>query len=106
MVDAPIDFEQRDTEGETVHQNGTVGTSAIAVPTTATGVIDEVNLECMETNDVGENLLVSFDGGTNFKTLLPGDSIFWSPKGNVTQITIKGATAGVEYEALINRGTS
>ncbi len=95
--------ESRDTEGDTIHENGTVGTSAVNLPASAAGVISEFTLECMETNSKTQTLSVSMDGGTKFKTLQPGDQLTWSPKGNLTQIKIKGGAAATEYETIINR---
>ena len=45
MADQSPEFESRDSEGETIHQSGTVGTSAIKLPTVAAGIIDEIEIE-------------------------------------------------------------
>jgi len=102
MVDLSPDFESRDTNGSTVHDNGTVGTSNVAIPAANTKVISEFIIECMESNVLSQTLLVSLDGGTNYKKFQPGDTFHWSPKGNVTKINIKGGATGVAYEAIFN----
>ena len=94
--------ETEDLDGTSVVISGTVSTTPESLPSVAAGIISEFNIECMESNAANETLLVSFDG-TNFKTLQRGDSWTWTPKGNLTQITIKGSTASVDYEAVLNR---
>ena len=94
--------ETVDTEGSTIHDNGTVGTGNTTIPSGNTKILSEFNIECMEDNDNTQTLSVSLDGGTNFKVLQPGDSFVWSPKGNVTSIVIKGGAASTAYEAIFN----
>lgn len=96
-------IETVDAIGSTTHFNGSVNTSAIAIPTVAGNVIAEVLVENAFTNSSTKNLLVSFDGGTTFKTLASGSSLVWSPKGDIRQIYIKGSVGGVDYEILMNR---
>lgn len=96
-------FETQDLDGGTTHYNGTVGTSAIAIPTVAGNIISEVVIKCPFQTPTTKKLLVSFDGGTTFFTLDPGEFIGWSVKGSRRQIHIKGGVAGVSYDVLLNR---
>jgi hypothetical protein len=96
------DREIQDLDGTTVVVNGTVGTSNTNLPTVAGGIISEFNIECLESNSLSQTILVSFNG-TDFKTLQPGDSWTWTPKGNLTQLIIKGGAASSAYEAVLNR---
>lgn len=104
MTDITPQFEVEDLSGTTNHFNGTVGTSAVPIPASAGNTISEVLVENSFTNSSNKQLLVSFDGGTTFKNLGgPGASLVWSPKGRMTQIYIKGNSASVSYEIIINR---
>lgn len=94
--------EVQDLDGSTTILSGTVGTSNTNLPAVSGGIIAEFNIECMETNSTAQTLLVSING-VDFKTLQPGDSWTWSPKGDVRQLVIKGGAAGTAYEAVINR---
>ena len=101
MADLQSEFESRDTEGTSDHYSGSAGTgSFINVPTTGAGVIAEF---LVENTDDTDNLLVSLDGGTGSKTLQPGDIWQWTPKGNLTQIKLKGSGGSCDYEVVLNR---
>lgn len=102
-VDLMPAFELQDLDGSTAHFSGTVGTSAIALPTVAGNIISEVVIKCPFQTPVTKTLKVSFDGGTSFFTLDPGEFIGWSAKGSLRQIYIKGGVAGVTYDILLNR---
>ena len=103
MPDASPQFESADLLGSSEHFNGTVGTTATAVPTVAGGIIAEVLLKNPKTNASSVDLLVSFDGGTTFFTIEPRTGLSWSVRGSKTQIHIKGSAAGTNYEILMNR---
>ena len=104
MIDAIPQFEVEDLTGTTDHFNGTVGTSAVNIPSIAGGVITEILIENLPSNSANKKLLISFDGGTNFKTLGgPGTSFIWSPKGYLTQIKLKSNLASTDYEIVLNR---
>jgi hypothetical protein len=94
--------ETEDLAGSSDIFAGTVGLSNTNLPSVAAGIISEFNIENMETNSQNEVLFVSFNG-TDFKALQRGDSWTWTPKGNLTQIIIKGSSASVNYEAVLNR---
>jgi hypothetical protein len=89
------------TTGDTIHENSSVGVAASAVPVVAGGVITQALVECPAGQ--ANNLLVSFDGGTNFKTLQTGSSIVWTPRGGLTQIYVKASAGTVNYEIILNR---
>lgn len=95
--------ETQDLQGTTDHFNGTVGTSPVSIPTVGTTYIQEVLIDCPASNQPSKNLLVSFDAGATFKTLVPGANLAWTLKGNRTQIQIKGSSASVAYEIILNR---
>lgn len=96
-------FETRDTVGTTTHFNGTVGTSATAVPGSATTVISELRVVCPIDQEDGKHLLVSFDSGTTFIDLYRGGFLDWTPKGDKRQIHIKGSKANTKYQIVMNR---
>lgn len=103
MADVLPQFENKDLVGSTTQFVGTVGTTAILVPTVATFAISECLVRCPNQSPNTRRLLYSFDGGVNFGTLSPGEFIGWSLKGSPLQIQIKGNVAGVLYEVLVNR---
>ncbi len=94
-------FEQADLAGMTAHYNSTVTTIAVAVPSSAVKVISEVLIQNTSASS-NINLLVSFDGGTTFKTIRPEGSIIWSLKGNLKQFRVKSSTGTASYEAIVN----
>jgi len=100
LVDIP-QFEQIDASGTTTHINGTVGLTYINIPSVAGDKIIDV---AIHNNSTGVNdLHVSFDGGTNFWTVLAGQKDAWTLKGNLTQFKIKGSTASVNFQILLNK---
>jgi len=104
MADRKLQQETIDVRGETVHINETFTTSEVARPAVASGVISEVLIDVLETedDDTGD-LLVSFDGGTLFKRIHTGGALIWSVKGRVTQIKLKTTSGSIDAELLINR---
>ena len=100
--ESPEQFETKDRGGQTLHFNGTVGTTAIDIPPTPGDPIDEIVMENMDTNVAFPRLFISFDGGVTFKTVRLGFNIAWSPKGHITQVKIKASTSLVAYEILLN----
>ena len=96
-------FEMTDTKGSTIHYDDNVGTTPIAIPTVADKIIGGFWIE----NDINnspahERLSFSCDGGTTYTELAIGESLAWTPKGDVKQIYIKGSTASVDYQMIIN----
>ena len=69
--------EYRDNEGSSSQYNGTVGTSAVNIPSSAGNAISEFLIHCP--NASPGNLLVSLDGGTTFKTIYRGGHWIWTP---------------------------
>ena len=101
MADNIGQFETRNRDGETVAFSGTVGTTAVSVPAVAGNAIQSVLIDNNNT-DPSKDLLVSFDGGTTFKTYQANSTAGQIVKGNITQLEVKGAVAGVTYEFLLN----
>lgn len=106
MADKLPQFEGQDVLGTTAHFNSTVGTTAVAVPSSPGNAISEVLVSCPQQTPNTKKLLVSFDGGTLFKTLEIGEGLVWSLKGSPTQIHVKGNEANVSYEIIMNREPS
>jgi hypothetical protein len=103
MADLLPQFENKDIYGTTSQFVGSVGITAISIPTVATTAISEIMVRCPNQTPNSKRLLFSFDGGTTFQTLAPGEFIIWSLKGSLTQIQIKGNVATVDYEVLLNQ---
>lgn len=97
----PVSFANAPTTVD--HFNGTVGTTAIQIPSSAGDDISEVLIH--NTTSANRDLLISFDGGTTFKTLTPDANIIWNVKEGITQIHIKGSAAATSYEIVMNRRT-
>lgn len=83
-----------------LHLSGTVGTSSIPLPATAGDRITEV---LIDNDNISQDLLVSFDGGTDFKTVPPGGFLIWNLKRSRTQIDLEASAAGATFEILMNR---
>lgn len=92
------------TGGSTFQGAATVGTSPLALPAVIGNPITSALIRCPSDTTPGtKRLLYSFDGGTVYAVLTPGEFVGWSPKGDQTQIYIKGNVAAVPYEVIINR---
>lgn len=78
------------------HINGTATTSpdALSLPATTRSVLIQ-NTEQSAAND----LLVSFDGGSTFKTLKRLAAIKIAAR--ITSITVKSSGGSVDYEAVV-----
>jgi len=103
MADSPPRHEIVDNQGNTVQASGTVGTTPVSIPASPGPPISEFLIQCPENqSDIDNRLLVSVDA-TNFLTLHPSGHWAWTPKGDsVTQLTVKGNQAGVDYEIVYN----
>lgn len=97
---ADSSFPLPNTGGSSAHYNGSVGTTSVSVPSTAGASITSFLIENTHNS---QNLLFSLDGGSTFKTVLPGDAYVVSPRGDLTQITLQGSAAGTTYEIIMNR---
>ena len=96
--------EIKDLVGSTDQYSGTVGTTPANIPSSAGDKIAECLVRCSSDNTpITKRLLISFDSGTTFLTLSPGEFVGWSLKGSPTQIVIKGNVASVSYEIVLNR---
>jgi hypothetical protein len=95
--------ETEDLIGTTDQFSGSVGTSNANVPASAGNVIAEALVRCSSDQANSRRLSVSFDGGTTFLVLSPGEFVGWGTKGGLTQIVIKGNVASVDYEVILNR---
>jgi len=94
--------ETVNTDGSTDHYNGTVGTTAVDIPSSAGNIIQSILIDNTNTAST-KTLLVSFDGGTTYKTIGVGATFSWTVKGNLRQVKIKGGAASTSYEILLNR---
>ena len=76
------------------HHNGTVGTSA------ATVTFSETSKSVLFRNTHATNdLLISFDGGSTFFTVPPGETM--SIDGAAASVDVKGSAAGTTFEGLV-----
>lgn len=97
------DFEIQDMDGSTVHYNGTVGTTAIAIPTVVAKQISEFWVENnIDNSPVTKRLEFSCDGGVTYTELRIGESMAWTPKGRIRQIFIKASAASTDYKMIVN----
>jgi hypothetical protein len=103
MANVKSQFELIDNIGSTKHYNGTVGTTAIAIPTVAAQEISEFYLENPINNTpVTKTLSYSCDGGVTYTDLNVSGSMIWTPKGKIKQLYIKGNVAAVSYKLVMN----
>lgn len=108
MSDKPSNFETADLQGETKQFAGSVtDTPVVSLPAVAGNRIAEALIRCEIDNNNQRRLLVSFDGGTTFLKLAPGEFVGWSVKSPqatpLQQIIVKSDdTNAVLYEALVN----
>lgn len=94
-----------DTTGNTLHDQGSVGTLFSDIPAVPGTVITFVIIRNAESVP-GRDMDFSLDGGTTFDTLDPGDSIGIVPKGDKTQIKLRknsGSPVSVDYRVTMNR---
>ena len=101
------DFETTDLQGKTLHYNGTVGLTAVPVPSVIVSKIANVLIRNPNSNGITEVLYFSFDGGANFVSLARGEFAGWSPRNTasnspITQIYVKGSTSAVDYEIVMD----
>lgn len=101
MGDELSQFEGADVSGTTSHINGTVGLTYVNIPASPGDKIVDLAIHNLSTGV--NNLEVSFDGGTNFWTVLAGQKDGWSLKSKPTQFKLRGTTASVNYQVLLNR---
>jgi hypothetical protein len=97
------DFEIQDLDGSTKAFNGTVGTSATAIPTVAAKEVSEFYIENPISNTpVTKTLSYSCDGGVTYTDLSAGESMVWTPKGRIRQLFIKASAASTSYKMVVN----
>ena len=103
MGDSAPRHESADNQGSTVMESSTVGLVNKNFPAVAGPPISEFIIQCPDDQDIDNRLQVSMDGGTNFFTLQPSGNLAWTPKGQtVTQLTLLGNAASVQYEVIAN----
>lgn len=106
MADILPEFEVRDQRGHTVQYAGTVGTVATLVPAVAGNKLEIAIIRCPSQTPSTRTLLWSLDDVT-YHQLSVGEFIGWEFRqtaggADIKQIYIKGDTANVEYELVIN----
>lgn len=109
MVDIVPEFETTDELGETRQYSGTVGVTPVTVPPSPFRSIDAFLIRCPSQLPNTRRLEFSLNGGASWMRLAVGEYVGWIPKkdssGNdIKQVLLRGNTAGVEYEVLINFG--
>lgn len=104
MVDPAIQFDQADQTGQTIHQNGPFGTTPTLIPSSpvAGQVISEILINTQNISSGSQRLLVSFDGGTTYMEFKKNTIVGWFVRGQQDQLYVKGSTAGVPGEVVVN----
>lgn len=102
MADLLPTYGNSDLKGTTTFRSGTVGTSFVSLPASAGNEIGEVLVVCSTDQTKSNRLIVNLDAGGEARTLAPGEWLSFKPRGGIAQISIKGNTAGVVYEAVFN----
>lgn len=100
MAERPIGDSAQDL-GDTIDFAGTVGTSPTAFPASPGNPITFFLVVCPDQLNT-RRLYWSLDDVT-YHELTPGGYIGFPPKGNKTQIYLKGNAASVNYELIMNR---
>lgn len=105
MVDSRPEIEIVDSEGSTIHINGTsVNTSIVNIPSVSTTKISGILIVSDPENlPVPTNKIeISLDGGNNWYPIFGGGSFCWSPKGDIKQIKLKASHVGLKYYGFLN----
>lgn len=87
--------------GDSIHVNGSIGTTPASIPAVAGYYIKSFFIENTHATQI---LYFSVDG-VNWKVVNPGDA-YTINLFNLTQIQIKGSGAGTTYESIFNRRPS
>lgn len=90
----------------TTHFNGTTNTFGVNLPGSSANNVTTVIVRNPRSNDFGEVLSVSFDGGSNYFDLYRSESLVWTSSDDLAQINVKGSTASVDYQVIMNRESS
>ncbi len=90
------------TAGTTDHFNGSVGLTPVNVPTSAGNNITRILIANLSEKK-GEDLSVSFDGGTTTTTIFASEAFTWEPKGLAQVELNSNVVTGVSYEIVVNR---
>jgi hypothetical protein len=102
MADVLPQTGSSDLQGSTSFRSGTVGTTWVNLPASDDKEIGEILIAALTDQTKSNRLLVNLDGGSEFKTLLPGEILVFQPRGGIKHIQIKGNVASVSWEAVIN----
>ena len=89
----------RGNEGTTTTFSGTATTTPANVPSTAGNVISGLGLD----NTGNQDIQISMDGGTSYKTVGRGEFFTWDVKGGITQVQLKTLSSTSTYELTLNR---
>ena len=99
MSDALEQFEVSDNDGSSVAFTGNATTTVANVPTVAGDPISGVLMKNISNN---KDMEVSFDNGTTFFPLEPGEAISLDVKGLPTQIQVQTPSSNADWKAVIN----
>jgi len=99
MVDVLTGFEIRDKRGTTEHFSGTATTTPQTIPAVAGFELQTVMIDNLGNKDI----YVSFDGGTNFKTVVKWGSLVKTIKGNVKQFQVKTISGTSDFDGIMDR---
>jgi len=98
MADLAPQFEGQDNVGRTQVYAGTAGIVESLVPLASGQIISGVGID----NVSNTEFLVSFDGGTSFKTIDKSSFLSWNIKGEIRQLRVKTLSGTADYEIIIN----
>ena len=102
LVDGIVEASLNDPE----HFNGSVLDSAAAIQVPSSAGTDIVNILIHNISLKGDEILqASFDGGTNYKTIYPGDVFIWTmgTGSALKQIDLKAKDKDTDFEIVMNR---
>ena len=94
----PDQFEVQDNKGTSVTYSGTATTTSANVPSSAGNKISGFGLD----NTGTEDMQISMDGGTSWKTVDKKAYFSWEVKGEPTQLQVKTLANTTTYEITIN----
>lgn len=101
-ISAAGNFEVSDNDGSTIVYSATATTTPANVPASPIGVISGFLVD----NTGANEMQVSMDGGTTFKTIAKREFLSWNVKGCITQLVVKTPSATTTYEIIINHEES
>jgi hypothetical protein len=102
-IDSEPTFETEEAEGSSLHFNGIVGASPIAIPPATSGHdISSFLIHNPPSNPHGSFLFLSLDGGAGYMLIENKTYIGFSIEGCPKQVFLKSNVSGANYELVLN----